>query len=81
MVGTVRLASMDDVEDVGRVHYEAHVETYSGKFPDGVIKSFPATSRARMWTRVLNENLGELWVAEWEGRIVGFASASSPREE
>lgn len=81
MVATVRRASLDDVEDVGRVHYEAHVETYSGKFPGGVIESFPASSRAKMWTRFLNEDLGELWVAEWEGRIVGFASTSSPREE
>ena len=56
MVATVRRASLDDVEDVGRVHYEAHVETYSGKFPGGVIESFPASSRAKMWTRFLNED-------------------------
>jgi L-amino acid N-acyltransferase YncA len=81
MVGTVRRASLDDVEAVGHVHYAAHVETYSGKFPEGVIESFPVSARARMWTRFLNEDLGELWVAECEGRVVGFASTGSPREE
>jgi L-amino acid N-acyltransferase YncA len=80
MAGTVRKASPEDVEEIGRVHYETHIQTYSGKFPEGVIESFPASSRAKMWARFLTENLGELWVAERDGYIVGFASTGPPRE-
>lgn len=80
MAGTVRKASLEDVEGIGHVHYEAHVQTYSGKFPEGLIESFPASQRAKMWTRFLTGNFGELWVVELEGHIVGFASTGRPRE-
>ena len=81
MDGAVRKASLEDAEEIGHVHYEAHVQTYSGKFPEGVIESFSASQRSKMWTRFLTENFGELWVAELEGRIVGFASTGPPREQ
>lgn len=78
---SVRRASLDDVDEIGRVHYETHVQTYTGKFPDGTIEGFPASSRAKTWTRFLTEDLGELWVAELNGQIVGFTSTGPPREQ
>ena len=81
MAGAVRKASLEDVEEIGHVHYEAHVQTYSGKFPEGVIESFPASERAKMWTRFLTGNFGELWVADLGGRIVGFAATGTPSDD
>jgi L-amino acid N-acyltransferase YncA len=77
----IRLAHRVDADEVGRVHYLSHVETYSGKFPDGVIQSFPAEQRARMWEHVIASDSGSLWVAEAEGKIVGFAATGPPRED
>ena len=79
MAGAVRKASLGDVDEIGHIHYEAHVQTYSGVFPERVIESFPASERAKMWTRFLTANVGELWVSELEGHIVGFASTGPPR--
>jgi ribosomal protein S18 acetylase RimI-like enzyme len=86
MAGTVRKATIDDAEAIGRVHYAAHVETYTGKFPEGVIESFPPEQRARSWERILSESPGEVWVAEVGGdgsplEVVGFASAVAARDD
>lgn len=81
MAGAVRKASLEEVDEIGRVHYETHVQTYSGKFPEGVIESFPASQRAKMWAHILAGHFGDLWVAEFEGRIVGFASTGPSRDQ
>ena len=81
MLRVVRKATLDDVDTIGYVHYLAHLETYSGKFPKGVIEGFPAEQRARMWRRVLSRASGDLWVAEADGQIVGFASAGPSRDD
>jgi ribosomal protein S18 acetylase RimI-like enzyme len=81
MTGIVRRATIDDVEAIARVHYATHIETYTGKFPEGVIESNPPERRAVMWTQILTEGLGEVWVAEVDGQVVGFAGATPARDE
>jgi ribosomal protein S18 acetylase RimI-like enzyme len=81
MTGTVRRAVVDDAVAVGRVHYAAHVETYTGKFPDGVIEADPPEQRAARWERILSEGLGEVWVAEVDREVVGFAGSTPARDE
>lgn len=81
MNGMVRKATIDDAEAIGRVHYATHVETYTGKFPEGVIESFPPEQRARNWERILAESHGEVWVAEIGGEVAGFASTVPSRDE
>lgn len=81
MTGSVRRALADDADEIGRVHYQAHVETYSGTFPPGVIEGFPASARSRMWSQVMATGSGELWVADLAGRIVGFACGGPSRDE
>lgn len=86
MDGTVRKATIDDAEAIGRVHYAAHVETYTGKFPDGVIESWTVQQRAEMWARVISGNTGEVWVAETPGgdsaaELAGFATVGPTRDD
>lgn len=81
MEGRVRRAAAADAEAIGRVHYATHLETYTGKFPDGVIESNPPERRARMWTRIISDGLGEVWVAEREDDIVGFAATDTSRDD
>lgn len=81
MDGSVRRATLADAEAIGRVHYVTHLETYTGKFPEGVIESNPPERRARMWTRVISDGVGEVWVAERENEIVGFAAAGPSNDD
>jgi ribosomal protein S18 acetylase RimI-like enzyme len=81
MNGSVRRAVLADAEAIGRVHYATHLETYTGKFPEGVIESNPPERRARMWTRIISDGVGEAWVAEREDEIVGFAGAGLSRDD
>ncbi|MEO6942179.1 MAG: GNAT family N-acetyltransferase [Terrimesophilobacter sp.] len=81
MAGGVRRARAEDAESIGRVHYLAHVETYTGHFPPEVIDGNPPERRARMWNHIIGEQLGDVWVAEVDGDIVGFASTAPPRDE
>lgn len=81
MAGSVRQALIGDADEIGRVHYLAHIETYSGKFPDGVIESFPASARARMWNQIIAAESGTVWVAILDGQIVGFACTGPSRDE
>ncbi len=81
MLGTVRKATLDDAAAIGRVHYLTHVETYTGHFPPEVIEANPPHRRARMWTHIIGEQLGEVWVAERENEIIGFAHTGPPRDE
>lgn len=81
MTRSVRRASAGDAEEISRVHYQAHIETYSGTFPAGVIEGFPASARSRMWSQVMATGSGELWVADLAGQIVGFACAGPSRDE
>ena len=80
MFRVVRKATLSDVDTIGSVHYLAHLETYSEKFPKGIIEDFPAERRAEMWRRVLSRGSVGLWIAEAGGQVVGFASAGPSRD-
>lgn len=80
MSNAVRRATLDDCAEVGRVHYRAHIESYVDHVPAGVIESFPAEQRAENWKRMVSAGVDELWVAEEDGQIVGFASAGPSRD-
>lgn len=81
MNGSVRKATIEDADAIGRVHYLAHVETYTGKFSSEVIEANPPEHRARMWRRIIGEQLGDAWVAELDNEIVGFTHTGPPRDE
>ncbi len=81
MTGKVRKATVEDAEAIGLVHYVTHLETYSNQFPLETMEGNPPERRARMWTRIIGENLGDVWVAESDNKIVGFASTAPPRDE
>ncbi len=81
MAGSVRQALIGDADEIGRVHYRAHIETYSGKFPEGVIESVPASARARMWNQIIGAESGTVWVAILNGQTVGFACTGPSRDE
>lgn len=81
MIGNIRRANLEDADTIGQVHYRTHVETYTGHFPPGIIEGNPPERRARMWRRIIGEQLGNVWVAEVNDELVGFASTRPPLDE
>lgn len=81
MAGTVRKATVEDADAIGRVHNLAHVETYTGHFPPEVIEANSPERRARMWARIIGDQLGDVCVAEVNGEVVGFASTGPARDD
>ena len=73
----IRAATVLDVEDMATLHATCWDETYRGKLPDSLIDS----KRDRMleiYPKALAEPDGaSYWVALWEGKMVGLASARS----
>ena len=82
-VVTVRLASVDDAERIGRIQVETWRAAYTGLMPDETIASFDVESRQRLWRAWFGQSWpgGVVFVAEHDGQVVGFANAGPSREE
>ncbi|HYX62156.1 MAG TPA: GNAT family N-acetyltransferase [Streptosporangiaceae bacterium] len=80
----VRLARIQDVRQMARVHVRCWQETYRGLMPDAVLDDpgFPA-ARERMWTDVLTSERyrrNRSAVAERDGELVGIAMSGPPED-
>jgi GNAT superfamily N-acetyltransferase len=75
----IRTATLSDAAAIAHVHVESWRTTYAKIIPDDYLKGLDETLRARLW----NERLGSgslVFVAEWDGHVVGFADAGPNRE-
>ena len=70
----IRAAALRDAAAIAHVHVESWRTTYARIIPHAYLNGLDETLRARLW----NERLGSgslIFVAEWDGRVVGFADA------
>jgi GNAT superfamily N-acetyltransferase len=80
----VRLARVQDVRQMARVHVRCWQETYRGLMPDAVLDDpgFPA-ARERMWTGVLTSERyrqNRVAVAERDDELIGIAMSGPPED-
>lgn len=78
---TVREATADDADAIGRVHAETWRAAYAGVFPDA---AFDVEPRQRWWREWLGrgpEPPAAVFVAEADGTTVGFAGVGRSRED
>jgi L-amino acid N-acyltransferase YncA len=80
----VRLARVQDVRQMARVHVRCWQEAYRGLMPDAVLDDpgFPA-ARERMWTRALTDERyrrHRVAVAERDDALVGIAMSGPPED-
>lgn len=82
-VVTVRLAGADDADAIGRIQVESWRAAYTGLMPDATIAGFDVESRQRLWRGWFERPWpgSVVFVAEDEGRVVGFANSGPCREE
>jgi GNAT superfamily N-acetyltransferase len=74
----VRRARPADAAPLARVHVQSWREAYRGIIPQTYLDQLSVPAHERQWRRSLG---GSTWgfVAEWEQRVVGFASAGLAR--
>ena len=82
-VMTVRLASVDDADVIGRIQVETWRAAYTGLMPDEAIAGFDVESRQRLWREWFDQPWpgSVVFVAEHDGLVVGFANSGLCREE
>jgi ribosomal protein S18 acetylase RimI-like enzyme len=79
MAVLLRKPSLDDAADLGRVHQQCWIETYSELVPPDFWEHSTEARRIGMWERMLrrSEPARRLILAEVDGSIVGFALAGT----
>lgn len=76
---SIRAAVMEDASAIAHVHVESWRSTYAGIVPWAYLSSLDEELRATLWREWLAGETVTL-VAEWDGRVVGFAHGGKNRE-
>jgi GNAT superfamily N-acetyltransferase len=78
----IRLATAADAPAIAEVRVNAWRTTYRGMIPDAYLDAMKVEDSAAMWDRVLTAgpNTVSVFVAEIDGRVVGFASGVTKPE-
>lgn len=75
---TIRRAAPADAAAIARVHVQSWREAYHGIIPEPYLKRLSLPAHEQQWRRSFAEG-GWAFVAEWERRLVGFASGGLSR--
>jgi GNAT superfamily N-acetyltransferase len=78
---SIRRAACEDARAIGEVHLASWRTTYRGIGIDEFIDSMTVDNRAARWTSILCDpaNRSFVYLAEVDGRVVGFASGGPER--
>ena len=74
----IRRARAGDAGAIAQVHVQSWRESYRGIVPDGYLAQMSVAGHERQWRQSLAAG-GWAFVAEWEQRLVGFASGGLSR--
>ncbi|MCU1413496.1 MAG: hypothetical protein JWN80_836 [Microbacteriaceae bacterium] len=77
----VRRAELPDAPALARVHLASHLETYSAVIDPAVLTEYSLETREGIWASSLERRVNDVWIAEREGELVGFASAGPSRDD
>lgn len=78
---TVRRATVDDARGIAEVHVTAWREAYAGRMPAEFLASLDVEPRAEGWARIVERGETDVFVAERDGTIVGWATAGPGRDD
>jgi ribosomal protein S18 acetylase RimI-like enzyme len=62
------------------IHVESSVAAYQGILPDAILRSFTVERREAGWREMLQEAAVEVWLAEDEGRLLGWICIGKSRD-
>jgi len=69
----IRVATLDDVEQLADMHVAVWRSTYQGMMPDDYLAAMNPVERHPIWIDVISKKVWPLYVADKDQRIVGFA--------
>ena len=78
---TVRRATVDDARGIAEVHVTAWREAYAGRMPAEFLASLDVEPRAEGWARIVERGETDVFVAERDGTVVGWATAGRGRDD
>ncbi|WP_265522154.1 GNAT family N-acetyltransferase [Oerskovia flava] len=78
---TIRTATPRDAAVIAQVHIASWRGAYAGIVPDEYLASLDVDQREELWAKILSGGEGSLWVAEADGRALGFANLGPSRDE
>lgn len=77
---TLRDARTADAHSVAQVHVHTWRVAYAGIIPDAVLEGLCVDAHAAKWTAAIETGDPELWVAESQDVIIGWAAFSASRD-
>lgn len=78
----IRAAQPGDAEQVAKVHVASWRQAYTGVISDEYLARLDVDARVEHWRHVLeDEPETKVWVADDDGRVIGFASLGPSRDE
>ncbi len=78
----IRAAEPGDAEQVAKVHVASWRQAYTGVISDEYLARLDVDARIERWRRILeDEPETKVWVADDDGRVIGFASLGPSRDE
>lgn len=78
---TVRRATVDDAGGIAHVHVQAWREAYARQLPAEMLAGLEEEPRAVRWAAIIEDDVTDVFVAEVDDRIVGWATSSNGRDE
>lgn len=76
----LRIADINDAEQIAKIHVLSWQATYRGYIPDSVLDNLSLESRQKQWTELINNGVSVLVIVK-NSLIVGFASICAARDE
>jgi L-amino acid N-acyltransferase YncA len=76
---SIRVAEVRDATAIAHVHVQSWLTTYKGIVPEEYLASLNEAERVPLWQDWLTREIG-IFVAEIEGKIIGFAGGGAIRE-
>ena len=77
----IRPASVADAQRIAEIHVASWRVAYRGQMPDVVLDNLDAEKRATFWSDHMNRQPTGTFVAELEGKIIGFCDLIPSRDQ
>jgi GNAT superfamily N-acetyltransferase len=75
----IRPATVDDAQEIARVHVASWRSTYQELLPGEFLDSLSEAGYTERWTRFIDGGSSRIYVIEHDGELVGFASGGRER--